>query len=380
MAVIDRLTTGRGSLPTLGGCALRSVFGLAGAAVALACGGCAIQGQGVVTASVMAVSADAPAGVILAGRESAPERTAGAIRIATYNIENLFDDKDDPRLTGRFDDYSNRDLDQRSKPSEHRKAVARAIRAIDADVLSLQEIESYDALVEFVAQELPDMGYEHIYTVDVGQERGIQQAVISRFPVREIRAWPNLDLGGVHPDLYGTRPNQYAGQPLQYRRSPLFARVQVPATEDQEAYELGIYAVHHKSGRYNGYWREAEAKALVGIVRGQQRLEPNLNIAIMGDFNDTPDSAAMKIYGSAGLIDTGAHRSEEVEFVTHASGRVIDFILVNGALKSEVVEGSYFVLGTPVRPSDQDYRTTPAPEGYAADHMPVVVDVMPVEG
>ena len=316
------------------------------------------------------------------GRADPVPRAADTIRLATYNVENLFDERDDPALTGQFDDCWARDKSVRAKPREHQEALAAAIRRLNADVIGLQEIESFDALIEFRETFLADMGYVHVMSIDVGQERGIEQSVLSRFPIREARVWPNAPLGGVHPDRYGSGENWYAGQPLEYRRSPLFVRIEVPADArgNAQPYEFGLFVVHHKSGGPAAYWREAEARWLVAQVQSMQRAEPALNICIMGDFNAVPDSAVMQMYRDAGFTHAIAERDpNDPRTLTHQSGRAIDFLLFCPAMAPEIVKDSAFVLGTPVLARGADWRNPTYPPGYASDHLPVSVDIVPVE-
>jgi len=359
------------------------------ACVVLGMGGCgnqspppdasqASQGEGSsAEASTSGSRSDDPVqGVVRFGQPEPADRIPGTIRIATYNVENLFDDHDDPALSGRYEDAGE------TKPEAHREAVARAIHAIDADVLALQEVESERALRWFADEYLSDLGYRHIVSVDAGNERGIEQSVLSRFPVTEVESWPGLDLGGVHPERYGDRPNMYAGEPLTYRRSPLLVGVRVPAEMTEgEPYELTLVVVHHKSGRFNHYWREAEASTLVGILEELERESPERNIVVLGDFNATPDEASVEMYLDAGWVDPmePIDEGEPEPEPTHASGRRIDLILANPQAAREVVLGSGFVLGTPIRPEGMDWRSTPAPQDYASDHFPVVVDLRPVD-
>ncbi len=66
-------------------------------------------------------------------------------------------------------------------------------------------------------------------------------------------------------------------------------------------------------------------------------------------------------------------------FITHESGRAIDFILVSDGLANELVPDSFFVLST-LHPGDAyNWRTDKAPSGHASDHYPVAVDLIPVE-
>ena len=317
------------------------------------------------------------------GSEETPAKADNAVRLASYNVLNLFDDVDDPALEGRQDDCFSYDKTVRAKPREQCVAAAAIMREIDADIVGLQEIESYDALIKFREEHLEGMGYEHVASIDVGQERGIEQAVISRFPIKEVRVWPHRELGGVHPAMYGDRENWYAGEPLLWRRSPIMATIEVPAGArgNDEAYELTVFVVHHKSGRYNDYWREAEAKALNAIIAEMKADDPERNIAVLGDFNAKLGDESVEMYFSTGFQDvfpTEGDR-ERNELVTHESGRRIDFVFVNEAMAREVVPGSAFVASTPVRPEGADWRSTDPPAGYASDHLPVVVDLVPVD-
>ncbi|CAE7863442.1 unnamed protein product [Symbiodinium necroappetens] len=331
-----------------------------------------------VLAAALSLSLASPAaaetdGVKRIGQETANPRTPGTLRLASYNALNLFDAHDDPMLQGRNDDADD------TKPDAEKKALAEAIRAIDADVIGMQEIESFSALQEFVDEYLSEMGYKHIVSIDVGQERGIENAVISRFPLSGARVWPGYPLGGVHPEKYGDSRNWYAGEPITFRRSPLMVDVTVPAetTGTGEPYEFTLFVVHHKSGYHNGYWREAEAETIVSFINDFQRDDRTRNIAVLGDFNAQAHEKSVGLYRErAGMTHALGHEGRDrKELLTHSSGRAIDFVLLNRAMAGELVEGSPFVFATPVRPEDADWRTTPAPEGYASDHMPVVVDL-----
>ena len=328
--------------------------------------------------SVFVLVACALSGVAFAdnprfGEASPRPREPGVIRVATYNALNLFDERDDPSLSGDEDDMKS------VKPESERRAVAAAIRAIDADVLALQEIESYDALIEFREQYLKDMGYEYVVSIDVHAERGIEQAVLSRFPVTEAVVWPVMPLGGTHPATVNGRANTFAGKPIVGRRSPLRVTVEAPAERSGgKPYAMTLFVVHHKSGRGNEYWREAESAKFLEMVRTLEAQDPERNIAVLGDFNAVPGDASVEAYRRAGMSDVFESRdTADSRQITHESGRVIDMILVNEKMRGELLPGSAFVLGTPLRPAGADWRTTPPPAGFASDHLPVVADFDP---
>lgn len=318
-------------------------------------------------------------------REGRP-RTPGALRIATYNVENLFDQVDDPALVDENDDLP------MAKPESQCRAIADTIRAIDADIIALEEIESLDALVWFRDTYLSDRGYQHVASIDAGDNRGIENGVLSRFPISNPKTWVGMELGGVHPDTFGDRgaANFFAGQPLKFRRTPLRVDIDVPAGVElagsltTEPLSLTLFVIHHKSGRGSEYWREAEAAKVVALIAEAEQERPGRRIALLGDFNATPADKVLDIYRQAGLIDTLAHRTssgpDAHTFLTHASSRTIDFILVNRALATELVPDSAFVFASPVLPKGVDYREATPPDGYASDHMPVCIEVIPGAG
>lgn len=347
-------------------------------------------------------------------------RTPGQIRLATYNLENLFDDKDDPELSGEHEDKDE------TKPADHCKAAADAIRRIDADIIALQEIESREALIQFRDTYLKDAGYEYVISIDAGDERGIEQAVLSRFPLKDAKVWLRAPLGGTHPEKWGNRPNNNAGKPITFHRSPLCVTVEVPASasatvtgsanqptptgipanDGSAPYELTLFVVHQKSGSDGTYWREKEAAKVVELAGELTKSDPNRNIIILGDFNATMGQTPMRTYTGAGFNSafyprlpnesspSGAgdsapkkpgsntdapreRRGSDPLRVTHESGRIIDHILLNEAAMKELVVESRFVLAMPARPEGADWRVTPPPTGYASDHYPVVIDLVP---
>lgn len=347
--------------------AMRFLAVLSIGAAFTACGACAQT-----TTSSAPGAPNAPAGVKRVGEVEARPKTPGAIRLATYNIENLFDERAGGVKPGVEADA------MPHKPAEHKREVANAIRAIDADVLALQEIGSLEALLWFRDEHLQGMGYEHVASLDSGDARGIEQAVLSRFPIVEARVFPHLPLGGVHPEKYGDQENWYAGEPLMGRRSPLLATVEIPMAafgrRGDAPYTLDLLVVHHKSGRWNDYWRTAEAKKFVEIASREGADAP---FAVLGDFNAQMNENPLRVYREAGFEDVFRWSERSASTLTHASERAIDFILVNGALRKDIVDNSGFVYATPLLPREADWRTTPEPKGYAADHMPVVVDIKP---
>ncbi|HMN96035.1 MAG TPA: endonuclease/exonuclease/phosphatase family protein [Phycisphaerales bacterium] len=315
------------------------------------------------------------------GIEKAPPKQPGAIRVATYNTLNLFDDHDDPALRGAMEDIVMKITPDRAA------ALAAAIRALDADILALQEVESEQALRWFRDGWLKDMGYDHIASRDVGNPRGIENSVLSRFPIRGVRTYVDMNLDAQRRDGEGWSPRP-ADAPapgrLRFARSPLVVDVEVPRPEG-EPYRLTLFSIHHKAGRDFNHQREAEALGTVAIARELMKSDPARNIILLGDFNAAPWDKSLRTYLEAGFVDAMSHRTtersnpESRRYRTHESERVLDYVLLNSAAFREKIPGSAFVLGT-LHPGDQyDYRTDTPPKGYASDHYPVAIDLIPVD-
>lgn len=303
-------------------------------------------------------------------------KTPGAIRIATYNVLNLFDHVDDPALQGEHDDLPMATSDDRCRQ------LAATIHSLDADIIALQEVESKQCLEWFRDTWLPDAGYDYIASEDVGYFRGVECSVMSRFPITDVHVWPELPLDDVprRGPGWDDIPKKYEGE-LTYRRSPLCVTVKV-----DDDYELTVFSLHHKSGTHYRFHREAEALKTVELIRGLTADDPARNIVVMGDFNAAPWDKSLRVYLEAGMIDTLAHRviprhsqapqDEAVLYKTHESNRVLDYILLNSAAHRELVIGTPHVVGT-LYDADYDWRTDPFPTGYASDHYPVVLDLVP---
>lgn len=322
-----------------------------------------------------------PADSIYLGTRDAPPRHDGAIRIATYNLLNLFDDIDDPAYSGNEEDIDD------AKPENEREALGDAIRRLDADILALQEIESESALAEFRDRHLADLGYDHLVSIDTGDPRGIECAVLSRFPLSNVQTWAGLELGGTHPDQWGNAENFYAGEPITFKRSPLRVDVTVPALTGEgggegtsgsaaEPYVLTLFVLHNKSGGPGGYWREAESAKIVELIEEARAADASANIIVLGDLNAQTEEQSVQTLLDAGLTELlPVDQDRWAATMSHESGRRIDHILVSAPAMLEVVPDSAFILGTPTRAPGSNWRTTPAPAGFASDHLPVAVDL-----
>ena len=311
------------------------------------------------------------------GRTKPLSKAKGNVRIASYNVLNLFDEIDDPSLEGEYDDLPMRTSRDRCQ------AIAEAIRALDADILCLQEIESEEALRWFRDEFLDGLGYEYLASRDVGYYRGVEQSVLSRFPITGVTIWPDEDLADMEALKEGEGWNDEGGVPTKFQRSPLMVDVEVAVGDKRPPYELSLVVVHHKSGRSRRQ-RESEALQLVQLLEARLQEEPELNLMVLGDFNAGPRDKSLGVYQDAGFVNAYGRRWKKDGdtrnlFRTHESNRVIDYLMLHPNLDVEAIDGTFQVVGT-LHPGDKyNWRTDDPPAGYAADHYPLAIDIRPVE-
>jgi endonuclease/exonuclease/phosphatase family metal-dependent hydrolase len=300
------------------------------------------------------------------------------IRIAAYNVLNLFDPVDDPTLSGKYDDLP------MATSRDRCLAIAKVIKAIDADVLALEEVESKEAIEWFRDEFLQGLGYDHVASLDVGYYRGVEQSVLSRFPISGVTAWPDESLADMEAKKTGDGWETKGDAPKSFQRSPLMVDIEVPESSDHPAYSFTLAVVHHKSGNFKKQ-RESEALQLVELLQSRLEEEPELNLIILGDFNAGPFDQSVAVYKNAGFVNAYEHRWSREEgtrnlFRTHESDRVIDYIMLHPNADSEVAKNTFQVVGS-LHPGDKyNWRKDEPPSGYAADHYPLVIDLVPQEG
>ncbi len=273
-------------------------------------------------------------------------------RVATYNLENYLDEPTRTRA---------------AKSAEARAKISQSILALKPDVIALQEIGSLSALEELQTS-LKAGGLDLPYWEHVsGSDTNVHLAILSRFPfsARRPRTNDNFLLGG-----------------RRFRVSRGFGEVDVRVNP---GYSFTLLTAHLKSKRPVPQAEEAElrleeAKLLREEIEACFAADPNVNLVVLGDFNDSKDSASTKAVIGRGrhkLVDTrpaerngdqspAAHSASESRKITwtHYYGvedsySRIDYILLSPGMAREWVTNESYVLATP------DW-------GIASDHRPLV--------
>ena len=279
--------------------------------------------------------------------------TAETFRVATYNVANYLDQTTESR----------RDV----KSAEAKAKIRESIKAMKPDVLALEEMGAVSALLE-LRDALKQDGLDYPYWEHVtGFDTNIHLALLSKFPITARRPHTNDNFL-----LSGHR----------FRVSRGFLEVDLKVSD---TYSLTAFAAHLKSRRPVPEADEAElrleeAKLLREKIEARLTTNPNANLIVLGDFNNTKDSPSTKALigrGKTKLVDTRpAERNgdnlpnpnpawEPMNVTwTHYYGKEdsysrIDYILISPGLAKEWVK-------------DGTYIPTIPNWGLGSDHRPVV--------
>jgi endonuclease/exonuclease/phosphatase family metal-dependent hydrolase len=206
--------------------------------------------------------------------------TAETFRVATYNLENYLDQ---PTATRPH-----------PKSAEAKAKIREGIRALNPDVLAVQEMGAVSALQELRASLKADgLDYPHWEHVS-GFDTNIHVAVLSKFPIVARRPHTNDNF------LLGGR---------RFSVSRGFGEVDIQAGP---ACLFTLITTHLKSRRAVPEADEAElrleeAKILREIIDARLAANPDAKLVVLGDFNDTKDTPSTKAVigrGKFKLVDT----------------------------------------------------------------------------
>ena len=122
------------------------------------------------------------------------------VRIATFNVENLFARFRFRRNTNAEsavrDGWLTNDARFDIHDAEAKEITGALINEVDADVLCLQEVEGLDVLKRFRSEYLGGRrNYPYALVIDGNDPRRIDVAILSRRPILAARTWQHLPYG-----------------------------------------------------------------------------------------------------------------------------------------------------------------------------------------
>jgi endonuclease/exonuclease/phosphatase family metal-dependent hydrolase len=295
-----------------------------------------------------------------------------AVRIATFNAENLFARyrfNDGLRPTAD-DGFTVNDLAFRIHDEESKRITARAIRAVNADVLCLQEVENLLVLDRFNSYFLGGMKYAHRAVIDCFDPRQIDVAVLSRHPIVALRS---------HRE-----ERNKAGTSFLFSRDCLEIEIDVGGRR------LTLYANHFKSmmeGREaTRARRQEQAERVAEIVDARwKKTAYKGNFVVLGDLNDYPEgkTGLAALLRHKGLVNVLARLPEPERWTHYWAGgneyHQLDYLLLSAGL-AKANAGAPFVMrrGLPWRAqqvTDERLDGVGENEPKASDHAPLYMDV-----
>jgi endonuclease/exonuclease/phosphatase family metal-dependent hydrolase len=294
------------------------------------------------------------------------------MRLATFNVENLFARYNFRRNFDPIgsDGFSINNLAFTISDETAKQITAKAIKAVDADVLALQEVDNLKVLDRFNSKYLGGMKYKHRILIDAFDPRSIDVALMSRYPIVSVRT--------------------YRAERNKANTACLFSRDCLEVDIDVDGKVLTTYVNHFKSmigGRDSTHARRKEqADKVAELVT--QRWEAGGyegNYAVLGDFNDylEGNSAIAALVGHEGLVDVG-ERIDAAERWTHYWGggneyRQLDFLLLSPQLADHNANAPGIMRkGLPHRAeryTGERFDFVGEENPKASDHCPLYMDI-----
>lgn len=194
--------------------------------------------------------------------------SAGEIVFAAYNVQNYL--LMDRRVEGK-------NVKNAPKPEAEIEAVIKVLAAIKPDILGLVEIGD-KTMLEDLRQRLKEAGLDYPHSEWVqGADQVRHVSLLSRFPI-------------VARNSRGDVPFELNGKIERINRGILDATVEV-----NPGYHLRLVGAHLKSRRtvaeYDEAWMRAkEAWYLRDHINRILETEPDANVLLFGDFNDTKNT------------------------------------------------------------------------------------------
>lgn len=275
--------------------------------------------------------------VLLLAAVSLYARPTNTFVVACYNVENwLLMERD-----GKPD---------RPKPDEEKDAVFAVLDSIRPDVLGLVEIGTSNDLAE-VADGLERLGMQWPYREWLDASDPTRRvALLSRFPIAQRNSRTDYTY-------------MMEGRSMRILRGVLDVTVQV-----NDGYSFRAIVVHLKSkvpSRIGdqAFMRLEEARLLRRHVDGVLEQDPQANVLVMGDLNDTPESAPIqavigegpfRLFDLMPVAGNGAHDTHY--WAARGQYSRIDYLLASPAMSNEFVEGSAQIADVPGWKDASDHR------------------------
>jgi endonuclease/exonuclease/phosphatase family metal-dependent hydrolase len=250
--------------------------------------------------------------------------------------------------------------------------TATVMRDLDAHVMAVIEADNRIALRDFSAILLQQVGavpFGHAMLIDGNDARGIDVGILSRKGYELVGNRSHVDDADGKSEIFSRDCPEYT--------------IRTPSGQ-----QLVVLVNHLKSKGYgnpkdNNARRERQAGQIAKIYRRLRR-EKQSNVAVVGDLNDTPDSAPLKpLIQGTDLRDVSEHPAFASDgrpgtYGTGSKSNKIDYILLSPALFKRVTSAAVFrkgVWGGKNGTLFEHYPTITKPQEAASDHAAIYADI-----
>jgi uncharacterized protein len=246
------------------------------------------------------------------------------VRIASWNVHLFFDDVCD---SGRCEPGDWEETPSPSEFTERAREISQAIDRLEVDVIALEEVETQRSL-DAIQSRLPT--FPHAVLGETGASASVDVAVLSRYPVLEVRTHRERQL--TRPDGTGT----------------YFSREFLEVHLDVEGHRVIVFAAHFRSKVNDDPGRRlAEASAAHDIALETAASSAPALVVIGGDLNDVPGSPPLQaLEGDGQLVRASADQPPE-EIGTYeyfGQSQAIDHLLVAPSAGGDTVPDSFEVV------------------------------------
>lgn len=327
----------------------------------------------------------------------APERRRSQVRVASFNVENLF-----TTLQGSGSSCGPNNLSCRGArtQSELERQLAKLVSAIgqtDADIVALVEVEN-DAddstlamLVAALNDAYPRDNWQYIETGWSGTD-AIKNAFIYR--PRRITPVGNLTTldDSVDPDFDTSRQRPALAQSFETPNRSRFTLVNVHLRAKASCPSSGPDADQGDGQACWNQWRTLSAAALARWVETDPTQAGTANHLLLGDFNAYAMEDPMTTLYDAGFVNLAIEENDGepnlYSYTFFGQAGSLDHGLASPALASQVVQARYWPINSDEIPAF-NYNEGELPGGFlqkpadfyqpdefrSSDHDPLIIDM-----
>jgi endonuclease/exonuclease/phosphatase family metal-dependent hydrolase len=302
------------------------------------------------------------------------------LRVATFNVENLFarwkfGENIDP-VTANERGWIVEEMAFEELGEDSKALTGKAIKAVKADVVAVQEVEGVDTLKKFRTKFLDGLSaYPYVAGIDGNDLRLIDVAVLSKRPITRVRSYQHL------------RDTNDSGKEL-------FSRDCLEVDVDVDGTTVTLFVNHLKSmiktREETREKRERQAAGVKEIIEGRFGASPGSeNFIVLGDLNDYLETDDQGKSGIKELVEWDqvenviTRRDAEDRWTHYWAGgndyKQLDYLLLSKSL-AEASDGEPEIMrrGMPKRATKytgERFDGVGENKPKASDHCPVVMEV-----